>query len=274
MPALKVVAALVIRNERPYIANCLRHLIENEIDYVVVDNDSTDGTFEVLNDSFYARHLLNYVKVPYEGCFEWERMMRERQAAADAVDADWLLYVSADEIMHSYRSGETLRAAIEHVAESGYDVIDFNEFVFLPIDADYVSDHSGPQPLSHYYFFEPKRPRLMRARRKSLNVSHVDRGGHTLAGERFRLAPETFALRHYLFRNQEHAFRKYQERRFAPNEISRGWHANRYLQSRERFRFPPADELERLRAPEERALLRGRIRKLHYWQWPSSRGPD
>jgi hypothetical protein len=122
--------------------------------------------------------------------------MQARQAATDAVNTDWILYVSADEIMNSYNAGETVSAAIERVDAAGYEVIDFNEFVFLPIELSYIPDHEGFQPMRHYYFFEPHRPRLMRARMNRLQVSHVTHGGHVLAGEPFKLSPETFALRH------------------------------------------------------------------------------
>src|SRR5438094_945691 len=137
---IRVVAALVVRNERPFLGNCLRHLIENGIDYVIVDNESTDETMELLQQSYFAKHLIGHRTHPYQGSMDWKDLMLTRQAAADAIDADWILYVSADEVMHSYNAGETLSAAIERTDAAGFDVIDFNEFVFLPIETDYVPD--------------------------------------------------------------------------------------------------------------------------------------
>jgi glycosyltransferase involved in cell wall biosynthesis len=267
---IRVVAAIVVRNERPYLANCLRHLIENEIDYVIVDNESDDGTAELLRQPHFADHLISLHTQSYPGYFDWEGLMRARQAAVDPVAADWILYVSADEIMHSYRAGETLRAAIGRIDGGGCDVIDFNEFVFLPVEQDYIPDHEGFQPLRHYYFFEPQRPRLMRARKKHLQVSHVARAGHILTGEPFSLAPETFALRHYLFRSQAHAFQKYPQRTFSPKELSKRWHSNRHGVPVHEFKFPASAELECLATPEDRNLSRANPHKKHYWQWPAA----
>jgi hypothetical protein len=206
--------------------------------------------------------------LPYAGYFDWQSLLQARQAAVDPVAADWILYVSADEIMHSYNAGETLRAAIARIDASRHDVVDFNEFVFLPVEEDYISDHEGVQPIRHYYFFEPQRPRLMRARKKSLQVSHVSRAGHVLTGEPFRLAPESFALRHYMFRSQAHAFLKYTERTFSPRELAHGWHLTRHGVPHSRFTFPPVAALDQLASPKDRNLSRARAHKQHYWQWP------
>jgi glycosyltransferase involved in cell wall biosynthesis len=268
--SFRVTAAMVVRNEAAYLGNCLRHLIENGIDYAIVDNGSTDGTAELLQRPYFSKHLISYRTHPYPGYFDWEGNMQARQAAADAVNTDWILYVSADEIMHSYNAGETVSAAIERVDAAGYEVIDFNEFVFLPIELNYIPDHEGFQPMRHYYFFEPHRPRLMRARMNRLQVSHVTHGGHVLAGEPFKLSPETFALRHYIFRNQAHAFQKYPDRPFRPEELSRGWHDNRHGIPSVQFSFPPLSRLEHLGAPEDRNLSRANVHKLHYWQWSQS----
>ncbi|MEA2951305.1 MAG: hypothetical protein QOJ96_825 [Alphaproteobacteria bacterium] len=264
---IRVIAALVVRNERPYMGNCLRHLIENGIDYVIVDNGSTDETTELLQQPYFAKHLIDYRTHPYQGYMDWEGLMLARQAAADAIDTDWILYVSADEIMHSYNADETLSAAIERADADGFDVIDFNEFVFLPIEMDYMPDREGSQLLRHYYFFEDHRPRLMRARKKRLQVSHLEHGGHVLSGAPIRLSPETFALRHYMFRNQTHAFEKYARRVYAAEEVARGWHWHGLQHPVANFTFPPADQLESLASPGDRNLSLAHGHKTPYWMW-------
>lgn len=270
---MQIVAVLAIRNERPYLANCLSHLIAHGVDYYIVDNASDDGSAELLREARFAKHLVGYCTRPFDGWFNWEDLMRARETAMTTFEADWIITVSADEILHPYTPGETLADAITRLDRAGNDVIDCNEFVFLPIDGDYVVDSPQAQPLRWYYFFEPRKPRLMRARRKSLQASHLNHAGHILEGEPFALAPESFALRHYLFRDQDHAFRKYGERKFRPEETVRGWHGNRVSQPRASFAFPRASQLEFLADPAQRTLHRGRPRKSHYWQWPDRNSP-
>ena len=269
---IRIVAALVVRNERPYLGNCLRHLIENGLDYVIVDNDSTDETRDLLQQPYYAKHMLGYRTHPYRGCMDWISLMRARQDAADNIEADWILYVSADEIMHPYTADETLSTAIERTDATGFDVIDFNEFVFLPIEKDYMPDQKGFQSLRHYYFFEPSSPpRLMRARKKHLQLSHIEGAGHVLSGAPFRLSSETFALRHYMFRDQAHAFEKYARRVYAPEEVARGWHWHGFQHPVRNFAFPPANQLECLASPNDRNLSRTHPHKTPYWMWERNR---
>jgi glycosyltransferase involved in cell wall biosynthesis len=265
MKRMRAAAAMVVRNELPYLGNCLRHLIANDVDFYIVDNESTDGTKALLTEPDIARHLIGLETYEYPGHFDWTGLLAARERAARSLDADWILFVSADEMMHSYRPGETLSAAIERIAKDGFNVIDFNEIVFLPIECDYPSDCGGFPPLLHYYFHEPWKPHLMRARRADLPVSHLDTGGHGFVGE-IKLAPETMALRHYIVRSQEHAFGKYRHRQFAGDELARGWHRDRYSQARDLFQFPAPETLLRLRHPADKFIDLSKPRKLHYWQ--------
>jgi hypothetical protein len=94
--------------------------------------------------------------------------------------------VAPDEILHSNVPGETLASAIEKMDARGYNVINFDEFHFLPVDYDYIPDHGGIQPLRHYYFFKfNETPCGMRAWRKDLNLSNVAGAGHIVSALAF-----------------------------------------------------------------------------------------
>ena len=125
--------------------------------------------------------------------------------------------------------------------------------------------------MRHYYFFEPNPRRLMRAWKRQAGLMWGDSGGHRLTGTDLRLATESLALRHYIFRDQQHAFSKYAKRRFAEWETRRlGWHANRIDQPVERFRFPPASMLETLPSAGARSISKRSPMTKHYWQWEAT----
>lgn len=265
---MQVVAVLAVRNEEAYIANSLRHLIRNEVQYAIVDNASTDATVTIATSAEFRPHLVAIKQIPFNDAFDMTRLLTEKMAMITRIDADWVMHLDADEIPHSYRPGETLRQTISRIDRQGYNAVDFNEFVFLPVDFAYQPNYGAPyQPLQHYYFFEPSAPRLMRAWKKVDGFSMIEAGGHNLEGDDIRLAPETLALRHYIFRDQEHAYRKYARRIFAATDLARGWHGNRIAQPVEAFRFPKADRLSRLASPDGYDFDRSHPQLRHYWQW-------
>jgi glycosyltransferase involved in cell wall biosynthesis len=272
---MKITAVLAIRNEEAYLANCLRHLVQNEVNFAIIDNGSSDSTPEIYRRAEFAASLVDVREQPYCGSYSWADLLRRKMTIAEAVDADWIVNLDADEIMHSYRDGESLREALCRLDSEGWNVVNFDEFVFLPVEASYVSDVLEHQPIAHYYFFQPNSPRLMRAWRKASGLSMVESGGHVLTGDDVRLAPEHLALRHYIVRNQEHAFTKYSTRIFAPEDLARGWHRARANQSAEAFAFPPASLLKRLDKIDKRDLDRSEPWTAHYWQrsqaWGSPR---
>lgn len=266
---LKIVAIIAIRNEEAVLANCLRHLNKEGIRYAVIDHGSSDRSAEILQSAEFSAHLLLYEHLPYRDVYDLDELLAAKQRLISRLSADWIIHHDADEMMHSYEKGELLVEAISRTAAQGYNVINFDEFVFLPIEEEYSENVPGFPPILTYYFHEPQKHRLMRAWKSGLQATHL--AGHRLIGEHVRLAPESLALRHYIFRSQEHAFQKYQQRRFAQGNIEKGWHRNRVNQDLRRFKFPAASELQKLHCPERRKISREMPRRTHYWQWEAER---
>jgi glycosyltransferase involved in cell wall biosynthesis len=265
---MDVVAIIACRNDDDYLANCLRHLVHNGIYFAVIDNQSTDQTGEILERAEFKRNLVAHEIMPFRGVFSWKSILEAKERLAKRLDAEWFIHLDVDEVMHSGLQGESLHDAIARLAVEGANAINFDEFVFLPVDHDYVRDAAGPQPLHHYYFLAPARVRLMRAWKAGSNLSMVRSGGHELTGASVSLASESLVLRHYIFRNQGHALRKYSRRQFDEYEVRvLGWHYNRIGVPVERFRFPSAAMLERIDRPDDCRLSRSNPRKTHYWEW-------
>lgn len=263
---MNVTAVLAIRNEEAYLANCLRHLVRNGVNFAIIDHGSSDASSDIYRRREFAANLVEVTELSFTGEFALAEQLRCKMQVIERLDADWVLHVDADEIMHSYRAGETLSEALARLAATACNVVNFDEFVFLPIEDDYVSEAAGPQPSVLYYFFQPAAPRLMRAWRKDAGLSIVEHGGHRLSGPDVRLADESLALRHYVFRSQAHAFAKYTTRPYARDELNIGWHRVRADASAVAFALPPAEVMKRLPSPDSRDLDRSEPWSRHYWQ--------
>jgi glycosyltransferase involved in cell wall biosynthesis len=265
-----VTAVLCIRNEAVYLANCLRHLVRNGVRFAIIDHGSTDGSAEIYRHREFAAHLVAAIDLPFRGEFSLAEQLRQKLALVETIDSDWIIHLDADEVMHSDRPGETLREAVLRYDAEGWNVVNFDEFVFLPVEHDYERDAAGDQRMDLYYFFEPHSPRLMRAWRKAGRFSSVESGGHVLVGPDLRVAPNHLSLRHYIFRDQEHAATKYRDRTFAPGDTARGWHSNRINQRQASFAFPAPSALKRLAFPADRNLDRSEPWPCHYWERPQN----
>jgi glycosyltransferase involved in cell wall biosynthesis len=171
MSLLDVVAVLGVRNEEVYLGNALRHLKANGVKYAVIDNGSDDDTTTIIRRREFSSHLVARRNLPYLGQHDLKGMLREKMALIEALKTDWVIHMDADEVMHPARAGETLQEAISRLDQEGYDAIDFNEFVFLPLDQSYVKEWVGFQPITTYYFYSPGPLRLMRAWKPSAGFS-------------------------------------------------------------------------------------------------------
>ena len=95
---MQIVAILAVRNERPYLGNCLKHLIDNGISYAVIDDQSTDDTVELLRSEQFAAHLVAYEAYPSTGRFSWKGLLEAKHALGERLAADWLIHLDGDEI--------------------------------------------------------------------------------------------------------------------------------------------------------------------------------
>ncbi len=263
---MRTVAVLACRNEAAYLPTCLHHLASNGIEFAIVDNGSTDQSVEIARSAEFKPFLVDIVSVPFTGVFELETMLRAKKSLADSVQSDWVMNLCPDEVPHANRQDVPLSEEIARFDRAGFNVVNFDEFVFLPVTGDWKEGRRGWQDLRHYYFFEPTPVRQMRLWKSGCGFSNVAHGGHRLDGVT-RIAPESLALRHYIFRDQDHAFAKFPNRRFAERELARGWHLNRLGYPRENYRLPAVERLEVLAHPSSCSLSRARPWKKHYWDF-------
>ena len=264
---MHVTAVICVRDSGYRLAGCLAHLIANDIEYVVIDDGMDSADREMLTKAPFARWLVDYRVLPFTDVFSLQRQLELKEEIYRSLEADWVIHLDVDEIMHSNNEGESLRDAIARVDRQGFTVINFEEFVFLPVEHKSGAPVPDWQELRWYHFFRPSSPRLMRARKRGIPVSGVIDGGHLLNGTGAELCPESFALRHYIVRSQQHAFEKYTKRVFAPEEVRMGWHRDRVNMRREAFTFPECSRLQMLEHPKSRAFRRDLPRLQHYWQW-------
>lgn len=262
--SLSITAVICSRNESEYLNNLIPYLAAEDIEVVLIDNGSADGTPDIFTTTAYP-NIIEYIHVPFEGVYDWTALLTIKASVYERLDSDWLIHQDADEILHAPNAWGLLRHSIEEANADGFNVLNFNELVMLPMNAhteNYITDNKN------YYFFEPHPLRLMRAWRKDANLTNVTTGGHILTGENIKVSPKKMILKHFMVRSQQHAIEKYSQRKFADGDLLKGWHGNRLALTPDMLSFPKnSPHLHRLDTPQSIPECLPHPLKKHYWHW-------
>jgi glycosyltransferase involved in cell wall biosynthesis len=259
----KIVAIIAVRNGEPYIKRCIDHLIANELEVAVLDNESTDNTNRIISDN--SHKLIFHGTIPFDGYYRVVKILQAKDDLARQLKADWMVHVDADEILHSCRSGETLRTGIERAARTGASVVNFDEFVFIPrSEQEDYRDSDYPKEMKWYYFFEPHHHRLMRA--FSSRHSNIEGAGHRVGGKP-ALYEQNFALCHYIALSLQMLKDKYESQIFPEDALARGWHKSRANIDLNHIALPASEKLKYWLDNRVESLDKSNPEDKHFWGW-------
>jgi glycosyltransferase involved in cell wall biosynthesis len=256
-----VTAIVPTFNEADVIASTVRYLISDGVGVYVIDNWSTDSTFDIVQQ-FEGRGLVGLERFPPRHApttYNLREILGRVEEVAAHLDADWVVLHDADERRRSPWPGVGLRDALYHVDRCGFNCIDHVTLNFWPTDNGY----DGSQDVENYFrYFEfsnhPGHFHQRRAWRSSgRRVALAATAGHDVQFAERRVYPFKFLLKHYPVRSQEHGERKIlhdRRARWNAEERSLGWHAQ-YDQIQTFTRSPY--QLERFESPTfyERRLI-------------------
>jgi glycosyltransferase involved in cell wall biosynthesis len=257
-------AVVAVRNERRHVDGLLRRLVGDGLDVVVIDHASTDGSGEIAK-RWQGHGVLWVEQRPFDGVFRLEEQLQWKEEAYAKLDHEWLVHVDADEWLQPPRDGERLIDLIQRADASGANVVNFDEFTFVP-DIELPAGADPREVFTTYYHFAPSSPRLMRMWRQSAGLSGIPSGGHILLGSDIHIFGETGILRHYPVLSADAQGIKYLDRVFSEEEVRRGWHGNRIGLRAEDFAIRESPSLRHLVRWSSRDFDRSAPVRFHYWQ--------
>ena len=228
--AFSAVAFVTAFNEADIVESTIDHLFGEGLGIYLIDNWSTDGTWE-LAQSFESR-LVGLERFPPDGpnpYFELRRLLGRVEELAGTIRADWFMHVDADERRKSAWSGVSLRDGFWRVDRRGFNAVDYTVVTFRPVDDCF---RPGADLERHFRHFEFGRNPgdFFRINSWKASVGPVDlaaSGGHRVSFDGRRVFPFNFLFKHYPVRSQDHGERKiFGERRarWSAEERADGWH--------------------------------------------------
>jgi len=137
IPQKKILAIMHVYNEIDFIQESIEHLLNQNIDIIVLDNWSNDGTYEkILELKKKYSQALYIERFPNESTFyyEWENQLKKTEEISRTYDYDWFIHYDSDEIRLSPWQDITLRQAISFIDYLGYNTIDFTVLDFRPTE--------------------------------------------------------------------------------------------------------------------------------------------
>lgn len=249
---MRIIAILATYNEERFIAGCLENLFQQGVEVYLCDNESMDRTVSIA-ESYRDRGLIGIEVLPRHGVYAWVPILKRKEQLASTLEADWFMHIDADEIHLPPRSSMTLAAAIGAVEADGYSAVNFVEYTFTPTEESPDHDHPDFQRTMRWYYpFQPVFPlRLNAWKRQEEPVDLVSSGGHQVRFPGLRMAPQSFAMRHYLFLSKEHAIRKFVDRHYDPEEVKAGMHGWRAMLTADMITLPHTSDLRTYTSDDE-----------------------
>jgi hypothetical protein len=225
---LRLIAIVAAFNEADVIEQTVEDLLRQGIEVYLIDNQSTDGTPDVLA-RFLGHGLLAIERLPAEpsSSFQWRAILARKEQLAASLEADWLSHHDADELRESPWPGMSFLESLSLVDSLGWNAVDFTVLNFALTHNHY---QRGDDLRESFRYFEPARPfdkLQIKCWKKQARVDLLSTGGHEARFEGRSVFPLRFLTRHYPFRSQQQAERKVfvdRKPRFTEAERAQGWH--------------------------------------------------
>lgn len=225
-----MVAIIPVFNEADVLGSAIRRLASSGAEAYVIDNWSTDGSYELARD-LVEGPVVGVERFPPEGAtgrHEWDRMLDRIAEVGATLDADWVMHHDADELRQPPWPGVDWRRALWAVQQDGFNCIDHTVLVFPPTRGPSLPGADFVDAMRYFEFGQRPGHFLQRKGwRAGQAVDLSSTGGHDVSFPGRRVYPFKFLLRHYPIRSQAHGEQKvFGERlpRYDPRLRRRGWH--------------------------------------------------
>jgi len=202
---MKIIGMLSVYNDGNIINEVIEHLLSQNLELVVLDNGSTDGSFEICR-KFQDKGILQLKQFQTEtyNQFLVYRMLYDMTIAHNP---DWVVKIDSDEFLESGISKMNLKDAIIQVDKEGYNLIQFDRFDFFMTDDDKKNSDSIKNKLRYY---SCQGDFLYRSWKYIPGITLGTNGHYPVfpGGTGYKIYSKKFVLRHYPFRSKEQAKKK------------------------------------------------------------------
>lgn len=224
-----ILAIMPVRNESDIIEATVGAFLAGGIPVHIMDDWSTDGTWEILNGLVHP--LLTLERWPAGGpgeTWDYEAQLARVEEIALAHPDEWILPMGADEILIPPWPGVGLMEAFARVSAGGYNFVEFELFDFVPTADGFMSGEDPVAWFTHGYINRGCAYRRFFIQPEGSRAQIAVRACHDVIIPNRKIYPERFIVKHYPLRSSGQGIRKVADRfsRFSPVERAKGWHTH------------------------------------------------
>jgi len=206
---MKIIGMIPVYNDEDVIEEIIQHYISQGLDLVILDNGSTDDTFEICK-KYVGKGVLQVLQhITQTYVYEWDTLLRILYDMALVHSPDWVIRSDSDEFLESGVNNLTLKESIEKIDSEGFNLIQFNRFDFFMTYNDNDNEKSIRKKMPYYTYHGDF---LYRAWKyyPGIRISHSAVGHYPIFPNnlKYKIYPKKFLMRHYPYRNKEQAKRK------------------------------------------------------------------
>lgn len=229
---IKILAIIPLFNEIDIIESTIYHLLNQGIDVHIIDNWSTDGSYELIKDISTKYRNLSFEKYPKSNpnkYYDLNKLLKRIEDVVKEKKYDWYIRNDSDEIRYSPWKDVSLKDAISYVNQLGFNAIDYTVIDFKPTK-DGFDNKKNPESFFNHFDFGKRPGHFVQIKTWKNTGKKVDihsSGGHQTIFENRKVFPFKFLLKHYPLRSTKQAKIKIFQNRLPRIPLSakkRGWH--------------------------------------------------
>lgn len=245
-------------NDADIIEQLSRRHLESGIDLHFLDNWSTDGTFEILqNLQMEYPDRVQIERFPSEPASEyvWRAILRRKAEIGFSFPGRWIIHIDSDELRTTPWPEISLSRGLAIAQTYGSNAIEFGVVEYPPLDDNFCAEIDPVEHFTHCYF--SKQPSHFMQTKAWLQGSGLvdlsSTGGHQAEFPQRRVFPYRFILDHFPIRSTQHGLRKVlkdRKPRFSQQEKNElGWHSH-YDSVSDGYRFLSVKEFNLEHGPD------------------------
>jgi glycosyltransferase involved in cell wall biosynthesis len=183
-----------IYNEIDILEENLKFYIDQGFETVVVDNGSTDGSYELCK-KYLGNGIIKLSQIITKE-FDTRLLLKEATLLYKEVNPDWVILADADEFIEPLEKNISLREAIELESKNGSTIIPLHHFMFKITEKD---DPSISKTLCRMKYYgkanDAGRAKIWKdSRHVEINNPHAP---SFIDKNQFIISENKFVLKHY-----------------------------------------------------------------------------